>query len=105
MEAAVEAIEGVVLGKARPGDQEQEGSGTSDGGEHRDYDADGERERKTSHLSGPKLIEDAARDQRTDVRVENGSEGALETYLDGRAERLARLSFFLHAFEDQNVCI
>src|SRR5581483_3265382 len=66
---------------------------------------DGQRDAESLDFAGAHENEDDGRDQRGDVRIENGGEGARVTSGDGAAQGFALADFFPQPFVDQYVGI
>src|SRR5437867_3009609 len=75
-----------------------------DGAEHAGDDADHERERESLDRAGAELIQDHTGDERSEVRVEDGSlERALVTRVDRSHQRLTRHGLLPDALENEHV--
>src|SRR5205814_2649163 len=92
------------LGAACPLQPEQvKGSDDEDGAHERRDDARDQGHGKALYGARAVLVEHRGREDRRDVRVDDGGHRVLEAFVDRGANRLAAIELLTNALEDQHI--
>src|SRR5262245_4053779 len=84
-------------------DEVEHHPGEQDGGEHVGDQSDDQRHGETLDRTGAELEQEQRADDRRQVRVENGAEGAVVAQLDRLADAALVAQLLANALEDQHV--
>src|SRR5579875_3991634 len=83
----------------------EESARNGDGRKHTYGHAKAKRQREATNRPCTEVVEHATGDDRTDVRVEDGREGAIKTGINSGPQRLPRPQLLFKALENKNVGI